>query len=125
MSLKAESIDNSCLDVMENNCENDVDIIKDTCINAGAVSEDEIKRIEEEERKRIEEIEKERDKIVEKVIIDTVTEPIEDEADVRKEIVEKFSALGVKVLNLRSKVNWRGKHVSRLAIISPVNLKII
>ena len=24
-----ESIDNSCLDVMENNCENDVDIIKD------------------------------------------------------------------------------------------------
>ena len=27
---------------------------------------------------------------MEKVIIDTVTEPIEDEADVRKEIVEVF-----------------------------------
>ena len=100
-------------------------IEKDTSNVIEALSEEELKRIDDEENKRIEEDEKKLNNIVEKVIISSVTEPIEDVLDVEKEIVDKFVDIGIEVRNLKSKVNWMGKHVISLALISPVNLKQI
>ena len=66
-----------------------------------------------------------RDKYVGKVIISPVTKPIEDENDVKQEIHQKFSALGVEVLELRTYTDWKGKYKTGVAVISPVNLNRI
>ena len=77
----------------------------------------EAEEVDEEERKR--------DKDVEKVVISPVTRPIEDENDVRQEVHQRFSALGVKVIELRTYADRNGKYKTGVAVISPVNLNRI
>ena len=65
------------------------------------------------------------DKIVHKVVLSSVTEPIEDKLNVEKEVLEKFSAIRVNVVIFSDHANRRGKCETGVATISWVNLNKI
>ena len=66
-----------------------------------------------------------RDKIVTKVLICTVTKPIEKTSDVQVEIREKFGGIGIKVIGMKTRSTLRGYYETSIVNISPVNLNKI
>ena len=73
----------------------------------------------------VDEAELDRDILVKKVLVYTVTEPIEKKADVEQEVREKFSGIGVEVKQMETKTNFRGEFKGSVVTISPVNLNRI
>ena len=66
-----------------------------------------------------------KDKIIDKVIVYAVTRAIENKENVETEIREKFASIGVKVIDMKTKSNFRGLFEKCLVDVSPVNLKLI
>ena len=66
-----------------------------------------------------------RDRVTKKVIICPVTDPNEKKEVVENEIVTKFQAIGVKVLNMKTRSTNKEDFKASIEDISPVNLNRI
>ena len=87
-----------------------------------------IENIEDDEELSKDEVE--RDRLVEEVIIymvgpSDIRQPVPGVQDVEKEIRERFSLLGVDVLDIRTRASKSGAHESSLVKVTPINLRKI
>ena len=94
-------------------------------IDTAEVAVDEAEVVVDEAEAAVDEAEVARDRSVTKVIICPVTDPNEKKSTVEKEIMEKFEAIGVKVLSMKSRSTIHGEFKARIVEISPVNLNKI
>ena len=84
-----------------------------------------VKASEDTTESEVDDAEVARDRITKKVIICPVTDPNEKKDVVENEIAEKFEAIGVKVLNMKTRSTNRGEFKASIVEISPVNLNRI